>query len=133
LIVRTRAGDLLLERRPPAGVWGGLWSFPECDARDGIAAWCAGRLGPLAGATLEFRDPRRHTFSHFYLDYTPVVVAVRDRPDAVGDDGRCVWLRPHEAPPGGLAAPVAQLIRELTAEKAGGPNEPGRTVREAEP
>jgi A/G-specific adenine glycosylase len=30
LLLRTMDGEVLLERRPPAGIWGGLWSFPEC-------------------------------------------------------------------------------------------------------
>ena len=29
LILTNPQGEVLLERRPPAGIWGGLWSFPE--------------------------------------------------------------------------------------------------------
>ena len=34
----------LLERRPPAGVWGGLWSFPECPPEVPVEEWCQQRL-----------------------------------------------------------------------------------------
>ena len=29
LMLRDPAGDILLQQRPPQGIWGGLWSFPE--------------------------------------------------------------------------------------------------------
>ena len=32
MLVITRGSDVLLERRPPIGLWGGLWSLPEVDA-----------------------------------------------------------------------------------------------------
>ena len=33
VLVLERAGAILLEKRPAAGIWGGLWSLPEIDAR----------------------------------------------------------------------------------------------------
>ncbi len=39
LMIRDARGRVLLTRRPPAGLWGGLWGFPEC--ADGNARqWC---------------------------------------------------------------------------------------------
>ncbi|MGH8119394.1 MAG: A/G-specific adenine glycosylase, partial [Gammaproteobacteria bacterium] len=29
-ILQNESGQVLLEQRPPAGIWGGLWAFPEC-------------------------------------------------------------------------------------------------------
>ena len=40
LILRDSHGRVLLERRPPSGVWGGLWSFPECAAEADAEARC---------------------------------------------------------------------------------------------
>lgn len=34
LVVAERDGKLLLQRRPPEGLWGGLWEFPWSEARD---------------------------------------------------------------------------------------------------
>jgi A/G-specific adenine glycosylase len=128
LIVRRPTGEVLLQRRPPTGVWGGLWSVPECVAPGEIYVACRDRLG-LEVAALEFLPPRRHTFSHFRLDYTPVLVAAAEREDAIRDDGESVWLRPGTDFPGGIAAPVARLISEITNQSKGDVHEPGRALR----
>ncbi len=112
LLLRSPAGEILLERRPPSGIWGGLWSFPECEQAAEIQRYCSEQLGVQAG-TLEFRSPRRHTFTHFHLDYTPVEILVRQQLQRIGESGRHLWHQPNAAPPGGLPAPVAKLINEL--------------------
>lgn len=112
LLLRSPAREILLERRPPSGVWGGLWSLPECQEAAEIERFCAERLGLQAG-TLEFHRPRRHTFTHFHLDYTPVEIPVQQRLQRIGDHGCHHWHHPDAAAPGGLAAPVARLIKEL--------------------
>nr|VFJ94176.1 MAG: A/G-specific DNA-adenine glycosylase [Candidatus Kentron sp. H]VFJ94874.1 MAG: A/G-specific DNA-adenine glycosylase [Candidatus Kentron sp. H]VFK01376.1 MAG: A/G-specific DNA-adenine glycosylase [Candidatus Kentron sp. H] len=64
---------LLLEKRPPTGIWGGLWGFPECPPEEDMDAWCVARFG--AGPTaVEHLPPFRHTFTHFHLDIRPVLV-----------------------------------------------------------
>ncbi len=37
LLLSDREGRLLLERRPPSGIWGGLWSLPESDGSAPLA------------------------------------------------------------------------------------------------
>lgn len=115
LLVRAPNGELLLERRPPTGIWGGLWSLPECGDAAAIASWCQDRLG-LQPLSCEFHPVRRHTFSHFHLDYTPVLIRVPGPQDQIAEAERAYWHHPAHPPPGGLAAPVAQLIDELTCE-----------------
>src|SRR5690606_8719451 len=101
--------------RPPAGVWGGLWSFPECDPADDVRAWCRERLGMRVGAVREW-PPLRHTFSHFHLDITPTVVHVREMGSIIMEPTNMVWynaLRPDRR---GLAAPVKKLLNQLQSE-----------------
>jgi len=109
-MVLAVAGDAVyLERRPPAGIWGGLWSLPETDGP--AAAWVAEQIG--AGAGRETAWPSlRHSFSHYDLDISPVVLELGEPPPpAVSADA--VWYRLGEAPPGGLAAPVRKLLDTL--------------------
>ena len=48
MVLAVSNGAVYLERRPPSGIWGGLWSLPELDD-DGVADWCRERLD-TAGA-----------------------------------------------------------------------------------
>jgi len=117
LIVRDPAGRVLLERRPPTGVWGGLWSLPQTDLDTDPSAWCGDQqLGD--GARVTSRWPaRRHTFSHFHLDMHPVEIRL-ERPGvrALDGDGR-VWYKPGDPDARGLAAPIRQLLAELAGRE----------------
>ena len=45
VLLLERAGEVLLERRPPAGIWAGLWSLPELALDDDVVAACRARFG----------------------------------------------------------------------------------------
>ena len=114
LLITDGAGEILLERRPPVGIWGGLWGFPECSPEQAPEAWCLEYLG----LTAQLRDswkPIRHTFSHFHLDITPVCLELRERSSAVGvmEGGRRLWYNPNHPLNLGLAAPVGRLLTAL--------------------
>jgi A/G-specific adenine glycosylase len=115
LMLCTRDNAVLLERRPPVGVWGGLWSFPECPVDANIPRWCRERLccevaSPSRWPTL------RHTFSHFRLDITPVHLHVERADWSVRDAGTMIWHDAPAPPPGGLPAPVQRLLSALVDE-----------------
>ncbi len=112
LLLRDNAGRILLERRPPTGVWAQLWSLPEADdfasARLRVAREHARRT------TIKLRrlPPFVHLFSHYRLDVTPLAGEVqRARRGADAPDRR--WLHPREAAQLGLPAPVRRLIEDL--------------------
>jgi len=112
LLVRNAAATVLLMKRPPSGIWGGLWSPPECGVEDDIADWCRRRLG------CEVREesrwpPLRHTFSHFHLDIHPVLLRISGAGRAVMDDAESVWYNPAKPKNLGLAAPVQRLLNQL--------------------
>ena len=111
LVLRDGEGGVFLEKRPPTGIWGGLWSFPQFETQAELEAWCNGR--GLA-SRLEALPQRRHTFSHFHLDYTPLL-GQASRPMRVGE-ASCGWVKPGSDY--GLPAPVRRLLLELgdTAE-----------------
>jgi len=106
---------IYLERRPPAGIWGGLWSLPEVADAD-VGAWCEETLN-RTGNGLESWVNLRHSFSHFDLDIHPVVVRIEDASRKVTDGDAFTWYRLQDSPPGGIAAPVQKLIDTL---KTGG-------------
>ena len=113
MVIAVNDSAVYLERRPPAGIWGGLWSLPEVDD---VNDWCRQTLDQDAGA-IEARDTLRHSFSHYDLDIHPVVVHVDAASRRVADSPDVAWYEPDEEPPGGMAAPVQQIIKDLKMER----------------
>ena len=114
VIVRDPRGRVLLERRPPAGIWGGLWSFPECKPGTDVGAWCQEHLGVAVTPVREL-DVLRHTFSHFRLDIQPTLlnIDVRGAVNAVKDSPERQWYEVDGTERIGLAAPVTRLLGSL--------------------
>ena len=77
LMLRNEFGELLLEQNPPVGLWGGLWIFPQCETKEDLAELYA-RLG-VEPDSEQILEVKRHTFSHFHLDYQPVQSEISDR------------------------------------------------------
>lgn len=102
---------VLLERRPPTGIWGGLLGFPELASHQSPGTWCKQTLGLKATHQIEW-PVTRHTFSHFHLDITPVLLHVDNPSDRVMEAERWVWYK-DDSTTGGLAAPVKRLLTEL--------------------
>ena len=119
LIVRDTGGTVLLERRPPTGVWASLWAFPEAAVDEPVEDWCLVRFGTRPRGVTAW-PTFRHTFSHFHLDVTPVVVEVSGPECALSETGATLWHKPGSPPPGGLAAPVAVLLARLAELPGGG-------------
>lgn len=111
-LLRNTTGEVLLQKRPPAGIWGGLWSFPECPAGADFQAWCQRTFGCRVLA-VERWDAVRHTFTHFHLDITPVIAQVEFTGDAVMASGETLWYNGANPPLVGLAKPVATLLSQL--------------------
>ncbi|MFT5390573.1 MAG: A/G-specific adenine glycosylase [Gammaproteobacteria bacterium] len=117
IIARTNDGEVLLERRPPSGIWGGLWSFPEAEDDDALRAWCTQHLG-VTGANVRTLPTIHHGFSHYKLDIHPRVVSVPAVPPVLMEGGHRLWYKAGHSPALGLAAPVTQLLARLAEQLA---------------
>jgi A/G-specific adenine glycosylase len=105
-------GAVLLERRPDAGIWGGLWGLPETSSIEGVAGWCATAFG-AAPESQRVRPVLQHGFSHFDLDMTPVELRVAAAPARVMEGDRWLWYKTDAPAQVGLAAPIAKLLSSL--------------------
>jgi A/G-specific adenine glycosylase len=114
LILRDRAGRCYLERNPPVGLWGGLWCFPRFDDESALHAACLSRGVDMDA--LVFGATRRHTFSHFHLDYTPVPVCVSAPVAGVTEPGKGAWFHPTDPEAAAVPAPIARLLAALAEE-----------------
>lgn len=115
LLLRDAQGRVLLEQRPPAGLWGGLWTFPQCDSDADMA-----NILVLRNLQEQARAPLpsfRHTFTHFHLDITPWLVDVRHhsrrQKQLIGEPAKTAWVPPNTPGTLGLAAPVVKLLNLL--------------------
>jgi A/G-specific adenine glycosylase len=111
MLVLRHGGDVLLQKRPPAGVWGGLWCFPEIEAGDDPARVAKRRYGcEVAG--IEQLGLLRHGFTHFTLDIHPVVGRVKRIAPRAAQPG-VLWMPLEEAIGAAVPAPVRKLLRAL--------------------
>ncbi|MDH5544272.1 MAG: A/G-specific adenine glycosylase [Gammaproteobacteria bacterium] len=115
LLLKNAQGEIMLQRRPPSGIWGGLWSFPEPAQDVDTVEWCRTELG-LEIAGLRHWATMRHTFSHFHLDIQPLIAYVDNPTPGVMEPTATVWYNSVSAETVGLAAPVRKLLDALMQE-----------------
>lgn len=120
-MVMASSGDqVYLERRPAAGIWGGLWSLPELGDRN-LEDWCNAVLDASVKEVKAW-PVLNVSFSHYDLDIHPVVVRVSVHPSTAADGDNGKWHGLDDDPPGGIAAPVRKLLQRLKVnqpEKSG--------------
>jgi A/G-specific adenine glycosylase len=116
LMAVNREGEILLQKRPQTGIWGGLWSFPELESSDAVAGWCQQQFAHIPEQSQAW-PVVAHSFSHFDLDMTPVEVRLSKSAAKVMDGDQWLWYNTRSPAGVGLAAPVAKLLKVM-AEKA---------------
>ena len=109
VLLLTRDGDVLLEQRPPVGVWSGLWSLPELARDADVALHVAARFNAATDA-LRLLPPLTHTFTHFALTMHPVRVPVTHWPTTAGARG-VQWFARDSAIAAAVPAPIRRLLR----------------------
>ncbi|MEX0604878.1 MAG: A/G-specific adenine glycosylase [Marinobacter sp.] len=114
VILEDHHGRILLERRPPSGIWGGLWSLPELDAAysaDELSEACESSFGLDCGEA-QLDAGFRHTFSHYHLHIQPARLTVANRAysAAIADRDDQRWVYRDEALSLGLPAPIRTLL-----------------------
>ena len=123
MFVIVRDGAVLLEQRPPSGIWGGLLSLPERALDDPATdmqdpAELAAVYGPVS-ACARLAD-FTHVFTHFRLQVAPWRVDLQAS-GAVVQPGVAqssqVWYPVHELADAPLPAPVKKMLLTLFATR----------------
>jgi A/G-specific adenine glycosylase len=102
-------GELMLEKRPARGVWGGMWSLPELAPEADPAGHCRDRFGYVALAQ-QVLPQLTHSFTHFKLHIRPVQLQLAPRRDTPPGQ---IWLPLADALDAALPAPIRTLVRQL--------------------
>ncbi len=121
LMIQNSDGEFLLEQRPSQGIWGGLWSFLETPIEQDSLDYCIDTLGYAANhiqpEAIQTWDVYRHTFSHYHLDITPVLIVLSQSSfqyQVMAED-RCIWYNTATPQQVGLAAPVKRLLSKAAS------------------
>ena len=116
LVIQNKQGEYLMEKRPPSGIWGGLWSLPELALEQKVVDEVENNLY-LTVARHKDLPIFRHTFSHFHLDITPCEVLAESKADMnrIAEQGRYQWC--YDLTQLALAAPVAIIMKQQNRTK----------------
>lgn len=110
ILLKNNEGEILLEKRPPQGIWGGLWSLPQHEDKTEIIQQLEQTLGCGIEETLAAKS-RRHTFSHFHLEMQPIHALINSRVQQVTEPNRWRWYNTEEIDQVGLAAPIKSILK----------------------
>jgi A/G-specific adenine glycosylase len=110
-VIMRDGNDVLLEKRPAPGIWGGMWCFPESER--GQIEITAARFASKAGSTTALA-PIEHGFTHFRLRIHPMLIRAQRRALALGED-TAAWISLEAAMRQAIPAPVRILLELLLA------------------
>ena len=110
LLILNKKNQILLEKRPPSGIWGGLWSLPECVKGEDIQGHCETKLS-LSGSLKSSPGVLKHSFSHYHLKIHPQIIELTKITTAREDN--LSWFEIDQTNQLGLPKPVKSLINQL--------------------
>src|SRR6185437_16207151 len=110
VVLRDNRDRVLLQRRPPQGVWPRLWSLPEANDAD-TAGTLAAHLANLDHAIAATLPGVRHAFTHFRLQASPLEWRGVRANARLADDPDSRWCSPGDIATLGIPAPVLKLLR----------------------
>ena len=128
-LLLMHGNDILLEKRPGSGIWGGLWCPPQFDDEAAAREWFL-RSGMTASGG-ERLATFTHTFTHFRLHITPLKIQLARKPVRAAQPGSVVvgasaplqprrtpcgcsvWLDVEEALRAAIPTPVRKVLENL--------------------
>lgn len=118
LLLHYNQQQVMLEKRPPTGIWGGLWSLPEFHCEDAALDWCLNHKMPVIHRQLGAL--KRHTFSHYHLDYKPLLIETSGVSNCIMESDRSAWYNLQQIQRLGLPAPIKFLLNNTLKELKNG-------------
>ena len=111
--------QLLLQRRPPQGIWGGLWSLPEITSLQQLADWQQQQFGRSEPCRRILEHELKHVFTHFELSISLAEVMVdaeliRASRERVADSDGLQWIARENLQQLGMPVAVTRLLDRCT-------------------
>jgi len=112
VIIRNHKNHILLEQRPPSGIWGGLWSLPELESDEDVLSGIANQYG-LDVKQNKLGSPLRHTFSHYHLEIQPVFAEIANTNKQLINESSVDWIDVTKPLQIGMPAPIKKLLESI--------------------
>lgn len=120
MLILRRGDEIMLEKRPASGIWGGLWSFPEIEVGRDLESLVLTKLGMEVEAEKPLAT-LSHAFTHYKLHIQPQPLRVLKMKNKVQETGQ-IWLSIDDAIGAAIPTPVRKLL--LSMKKPVGVSEP---------
>ncbi len=113
LIIQNENAEVMMLKRPPTGIWGGLWCFPQFETKADASEWYVNYAND--GLDKAYKQAiLSHTFSHFKLHIQPLIITLKHPINSsVMENQETLWYNINTEFDGGLAAPVSTLLNTL--------------------
>ena len=110
-LLLLNGSDILMEKRPGSGIWGGLWCPPQLEEGQDVSVFCAHQYGFEVADS--FALPKfAHTFTHFKLNIKPLIVKLPRKIKCQLKPGN-MWLDVNDALQAAIPAPVRKILLAL--------------------
>ena len=116
MLLIVDGNDVLLEKRPSRGIWGGLWSLPETTVEEDGVAVARQRFG-LTTEAMATLPVLTHSFTHFKLHITPQPLRMAQHRQGSAPPPGMLWLAIDDALGAALPTPVRTLLSRWLALK----------------
>lgn len=103
--------DVLLEKRASLGIWGGLWCPPQIEDGKGVLSDYIQLNGLQVHERTDLAE-FTHTFTHFKLHITPVLLHVAHKPLLL-QQASSAWLNIEEALQAAIPTPVRKMLMQI--------------------
>ena len=113
MLVVVSHGEVLLEKRPASGIWGGLWSLPEAAVNDAPREALARDWG-LEALEVEAMEAFEHAFTHFTLEVEPWRVRL-GKSTRLAEGKAGTWLPLADLAGAALPSPVRKLLAKVVS------------------
>jgi A/G-specific adenine glycosylase len=112
LILFSKDRRILLEQRPDAGIWGGLFSLPEQISKEESLHHARSHI--RQADDLMALPAVKHQFSHFQLTIHPLLWRDCTPKARISDNDRYRWVALEQLQDVGMPAPIKKLLQTLT-------------------
>lgn len=116
LLLYTVENSIYLEKRPPTGIWGGLWCLPSIEEGACPIEYLQ-KNNFLSASEPEELLKIHHSFSHFHLHIKAIAIKVQSRPEPVYgtrtpivSESQGSWFLPKDTSSLGVSKPIQDIL-----------------------